>query len=100
MLHDIRVAIAIPTWVGLAFLTMAAGVFGAPRNLDAHPFVVDQANTPMINGSVSVLFLSPIGQEFTPAVPSLDVVELHLANSASSGIPMVADLFVNIRIGT
>jgi hypothetical protein len=63
-------------------------------------FTVDQASEPSVGGFYSVRFVwPPIGQEFTPTQPSLDVVELFtgtpepipesVSSSISGGEPSV-----------
>jgi len=69
----------------------------------AHPFTIDQANDlGPPPGALSIPPFSPIGQEFTPTLSSLDVVELT-TNEGLPGTPgngIGADLFVRIRSGS
>ncbi len=65
----------------------------------AVPIIVDQSYTAPVIQSHSLLFFK-FDQEFTPTFSSLDVVELHLANSpVSGGENIAAEFQVNIRSG-
>jgi hypothetical protein len=81
---------------------LAASVLGLiafVRLATAHPFIIDQSfEPPVATGSFnSILANEPIGQEFTPTLPTLDVVELFL-----EGLPSVpgANVVVLVRQGT
>lgn len=61
-------------------------------------FTIDQRNDNFLQyGLQSIQLLGPIGQEFTPTFPSLNVVELWTADGGTFG---GANLFVNIRSAT
>lgn len=66
----------------------------------AHPFVVDQANTASPGGGAlihSIQASGPIGQSFTPLLPSLDVVELLTIDFGDQPNGLGATLQVNVR---
>ena len=70
----------------------------SPATVSAHPFTADQVNVAFVPGLFdSIQILGPIGQEFTPTLPSLDVVELFTTDFSNS---LGADLLVNIRLST
>lgn len=76
---------------------MIVALWIAPATAGAHPFIVDQQNdgfVPPLFQSIQVL--GPIGQEFTPTLASLDVVELFTADLASNN-GIGASLQLNIR---
>jgi len=78
---------------------LATGLLGAPGAF-AHPFVVDQANTAQPGGGAlihSIQASGPIGQSFTPLLPSLDVVELLTIDFGDQPNGPGATLQVNIR---
>ncbi len=66
----------LKAWV--VVLMVLTGV-GWPMIGAAHPFLVDQQNPPVLPGSFVIA--SPFGQEFTPTLTSLDVVELLIMDS-------------------
>lgn len=79
---------------------IAFGLSFLPTKAGASQFIVDQKNdnfTPSLFQSIQTL--SPIGQEFTPTLNSLDFVELFTQDFGRSNNPLGANLFVNIRSG-
>ena len=83
----------------LAACSAVASLVGAPGAV-AHPFVVDQANTDDPGGGVlihSIQLSGPIGQSFTPLLPSLDVVELLTIDFGEQPNGLGATLQVDLR---
>lgn len=57
----------------------------APATVGAHPFIVDQHNDGFVPPFYqNIQLLGPMGQEFTPSLAFLDVVELHTADLVSN----------------
>jgi hypothetical protein len=82
---------------------MLMAFWASPATVRALPFTGDQVNDAFAPDLfVSIQFFGPIGQEFTPTRPSLDVVELITTDfEGVVGAPSVgANLFVNIRQST
>jgi hypothetical protein len=78
----------------LPLLAVALGLCTTPATASALPILPDQSNDGFIPPlGQNIQFFSPIGQEFTPALTSLDAVELF-----TNGIG--ATLVVNIRQDT
>lgn len=78
---------------------MVMGLWVFPATVRAHSFTIDQSN----DGFSPSLFqslpsFSPMGQEFTPTLSSLNVVELFTSDFAQSN-GTGATLLVNIRQG-
>jgi hypothetical protein len=85
-------------WRGFAIALAMGVVLGAPLVAGAVPFVIDQQCS--CGGSGSYLTFPQglhFGQEFTPALPAVQVVELNLDEDATN--PSTT-LTVNIRSGT
>lgn len=82
----------------VAAILLALWIF--PATIRAHPFTVDQVNDAFVPPLFdSIQLLSPIGQEFTPALSFLNVVELYTSDFAR-GNGTGASLFVNLRLST
>jgi hypothetical protein len=80
--------------------SIAAVSLGVATGVVAHPFVVDQANTASPGGGAlihSIQVSGPIGQSFTPLLPSLDVVELLTIDFGDQPNGVGATLQVNLR---
>jgi hypothetical protein len=90
----LRSRLAVTLAAGIAVVSLA----GAPGAV-AHPFVVDQANTNSGGGFLihSIQLSGPIGQSFTPLLPSLDVVELLTIDFSDHPNGLGATLQVNLR---
>ena len=73
------------------------GIF-APAVL-ASQISPDQENQVVISASWSAVYMGPIGQEFVPDTPTLNMVELFVANTDLSS-PFASDVEVNIRVGS
>jgi hypothetical protein len=73
-------------------------VIAAPAG--AQDVVFDQSYTPPeIRGTWSIELLDPVGQEFVPQQPRLDIVELFVDHTDSIE-PVAASLCVRLRTGT
>lgn len=70
----------------------------APSLAAAEPYIIDQRCEPEIGSQQSILFYSPIGQEFVPALSVLDVVEFWISSLSSPDGP--ADAVVRVRRGS
>ena len=83
----------------LVFVIVGVCVWSlSPREACAQPYVIDQANdTISPYGGWVVPQAAPVGQEFAPALPLLDVVELAIN---SQNIGMGGTAFVQIRHGS
>jgi hypothetical protein len=69
----------------LSSLVMIFALWIGPATAGAHPFIVDQQNDGFFPPFFqSIQLLGPMGQEFTPTLPSLDVVELFTADMVSN----------------
>lgn len=86
-------------WIVLAG-AMVMGLCVSSATVAAHSFTIDQANDGFSGGTLnSLLFYSPMGQEFTPSLTTLGVFELYTEDfDTNNGIG--ASLFVNIRQNT
>jgi hypothetical protein len=82
--------------IGTSLLLLAVAFMPATM---ASQLYADQENQVPISASWSAVLLAPIGQEFVPDRPSVDAVELWLANSDSFQ-PFPVDVTVNIRDGS
>lgn len=83
-------------WVAL----LAGGLLALAPAVWAHPMHVDQHNdgfTPSLYESIQAS--GPMGQEFTPAMSSLDSVELHIMDLSLGGVGG-GNLITKIRAGT
>lgn len=81
----------LAAWLGLAAVAAPAG---------AQDVVFDQSYTPPeIWGTWSIVLLDPVGQEFVPQQPRLDVVELFVDHTDSIE-PVAARLCVRLRSGS
>ncbi len=79
-----------------------ASFVGAPSAV-VHPFTVDQANTDNPGGGFlmhNIQLSGPIGQSFTPLLPSLDVVELLTIDFGDQANGLGATLQVNLRVAS
>jgi len=66
-----------------AAMTIALSM--APATAGAHPFIVDQHNDGFVPPFFqNIQLLGPMGQEFTPSLAFLDVVELYTADMVSN----------------
>lgn len=89
--------------LGLLLVAAAVGSID-PGTVTAHPFTVDQSATGLVAGDAfgsgtGITVTAGIGQEFVPALNSLEVVELQL-NDQSPNNGLGVDLAINIRLGT
>lgn len=84
-------------WAVLVVSAAVWGLVGAPSGALAYD--VDQSHTPEIFGQWSIGALAPVGQEFVPAFPLLDVVAFWI-DHGSVGTEQPADVFVRVRAGT
>jgi len=89
------------TFLALAFSQITILEFFA---VHAQGFVVDQSNTAQLRLYQSVLSFTPMGQEFTPTVAAMNVVEIQILMSRV-GIPgrdfsLIGNLFASIRDGS
>lgn len=82
---------------GAAFSAVVCVLLGAaPR---AVAYSLDQGHSPEIATVWNVVAMAPVGQEFTPSVPLMDVAELWIVRfSTDAEVP--ADVFVRVRAGT
>jgi len=86
------------------FLFVALGIYLSlsPSKALADPFTVDQTNPWDACSAgclgVNVQYFSPMGQSFTPSLPSLDDVQI-VVSPATLG-PLPSDLELEIRAGT
>ena len=78
-----------PVFAAVVLLALSAG-----RTAAAHDFVVDQSNEPTPMSHHSIQYYMPLGQEFVPTMPQLDVVELDILDLSGTG---PAELRVRIR---
>jgi len=87
----------------LAVVALIIGV-GAPTTARARTFLPDQENTTAVISARLVSFFAPLGQEFVPTVPQLDLVQLRMFNAAAvSGAASVrirADTIAGTILGT
>ena len=93
-------------WAGSILIASILGLIAFVRLAAAHPFVIDQSNesptefTGGFWGLVPSTGNLPIGQEFTPNLPSLDVVELFFAGITVAGQIPGAKMVVHVRQGS
>jgi hypothetical protein len=80
----------------VALLLLAGGTLMA--SAPAHAYVIDQSHAPEIFSEWSIAFMGPVGQEFTPALSPLNVVELWISHG-NAGTEPPADISVRIREG-
>lgn len=71
----------------------------SPLIASADSFIIDQRNDGPVNGGFyNLLFYAPLGQEFRPTLPALNVVELFTGTPGPR--PSDTTLLVNIRVMT
>ena len=95
-LEDCKDIVKRPLRVLLFLISLVTlGPLSIPTTSFADPFIIDQRNDDFIPPLFqSIQFFNPIGQEFTPTLPSLDSVELF---TTDFGVGGPVDFFVNIR---
>ena len=81
---------------GAQALLVAILASAVAPNVSAHPFAVDQESLPLIRTRWSLVYLAPVGQEFTPTKTTLDAVELIIANTDVAS-PFPADILVRVH---
>ncbi len=86
-------------WMNAICLILLFGCGG--ENSSGPTFIPDQVNAAFTpSGFQSIQELSPIGQEFTPTLSSLDLVELFTEDFGNLHNGVGGELVVNIQRGT
>ncbi len=91
--------VELSLWISVICLVLLFGCGG--EDSSGPTFIPDQDNAAFTpSGFQSIQALSPIGQEFTPTLSSLDFVELFTEDFGDAHNGVGGELVVNIRHGT